>query len=170
VPVRISEIPEEGRDYSLDADERTREAIAATVGVEAIPRLHAAFTLTRRGRDGLHVTGEITALVSQTCVVTLEPMQSDVSEPVDIAFTAAGKRSSSGVAVELSVDAAEPPEPLENGIVDLGRVAVEFLALGIDPYPRKEGAAFELPVSAGEAAEAAAAHPFAALQALKKSP
>jgi hypothetical protein len=168
VPVRISEIPEEGRSYRLDADERAREAIAHAMGVEAIPRLHAAFTLTRQGRDGLHVTGEITARVGQTCVVTLEPMQSDVAEPVDIAFTAAGKRAPSAFSVELSVDAAEPPEPLENGIVDLGRVAVEFLTLGIDPYPRRDGAAFEAPVSEG--AEAAVAHPFAALEALKKRP
>ena len=170
VPVRISDIPEEGRSYGLDADERTREAIARSVGVESISRLHAAFTLTRQGRDGLHVSGEITARVGQTCVVTLEPMQSDIAEPLDIAFTAAGKRAPSAVAVELSVDAAEPPEPLENGIIDLGRVAVEFLTLGIDPYPRREGVAFEAPVSERDAAEAAVAHPFAALEALKKRP
>jgi hypothetical protein len=30
-------------------------------------------------------------------------------------------------------------------MVDLGAVATEFLVLGIDPYPRKPGAAFELP-------------------------
>jgi hypothetical protein len=166
--VRISEIPEEGRSYVLDADERTRDAIAHAVAVESIPRLRAAFTLNRQGRDGLHVSGEVKALVGQTCVVTLDPMQSEVAEPVDIAFTAAGKRSSPNVAVEFSLDAADPPEPLENGIVDLGRVAVEFLALGIDSYPRKEGAAFEAPVSEADTAASAAAHPFAALQALKK--
>ena len=167
VPVRISEIPEEGRSYQLDADERTRDAVARAVVVDAIPRLHAAFTLTRRGRDGLHVSGEVTALVDQACVVTLEPMQSEVAEPVDIAFTAAGSRSPPAVAVELSLDAEDPPEPLENGTVDLGHVAVEFLTLGIDPYPRKEGVAFEPPVSEANI-EAAAGHPFAALQALKK--
>lgn len=168
VPVRISEVPEEGRSYRLEADERTRARVAGTVSVEAIPSLRATFTLTRQGRDGLHVTGEVTALIGQTCVVTLEPMQSEVAEPVDITFTAAGKRSAPSVTVELTPDAADPPEPLENGILDLGRVAVEFLALGIDPYPRKEGVAFAPPMSEADAAEIASAHPFAVLQVLKK--
>ena len=37
------------------------------------------------------------------------------------------------------------PEPLIDGVVDLGALATEFLILGLDPYPRKPGAVFELP-------------------------
>ena len=168
VPVRISEIPSEGRDYSLEADERTRTAIAASIGIRALPRLRANYTLSRKGRSGLRVTGEVTASVRQTCVVTLEPMETTVAEAVDLLFTAEGERSPPTVAVDLSggADAPDPPEPLENGTVDLGRIAVEFLVLGIDPYPRKPDASFQPPASEPE--EDAAAHPFAALQALKK--
>jgi hypothetical protein len=53
-------------------------------------------------------------------------------------------------------------EELRNGAVDLGVIAVEFLLLGLDPYPRKPGATFDLP-AVGDAEE----HPFAALAALK---
>jgi uncharacterized metal-binding protein YceD (DUF177 family) len=168
VPVRISEIASEGRDYSLEADDRTRAAIAAAIGIPALPRLRADFTLSRKGRDGLRVSGEVTASVGQNCVVTLEPMETNVAEAVDLVFTAEGERSPPIVAVDLSggADAPDPPEPLENGTVDLGRIAVEFLVLGIDPYPRKPDASFEPPVSEPE--KDAAAHPFAALQALKK--
>jgi hypothetical protein len=35
------------------------------------------------------------------------------------------------------------PEPLTDGSVDLGVIATEYFLLGIDPYPRKEGAVFE---------------------------
>jgi len=168
VPVRISEIPQEGRSYRLEADERIRAAVASAAGVTAVPQLHADFTLTRRGRDGLRVSGQVTALVEQTCVVSLEPMESGVSESVELAFTADGERAPPSLAVDVSasLDAADPPEPLENGSVDLGRIAVEFLVLGIDPYPRKADAHFEAPANASE--EDAAAHPFAALQRLKK--
>ena len=48
-------------------------------------------------------------------------------------------------------------------MVDLGALAIEFLILGIDPYPRKAGAQFAAP-----AVEDASEHPFAALEALKK--
>ena len=62
-----------------------------------------------------------------------------------------------------AVDADEPPEPLQDGVVDLGAVATEFLLLGIDPYPRKPDAVFDAP-PAGDPAD----KPFAALAALKK--
>ena len=60
-------------------------------------------------------------------------------------------------------DGDEPPEPLVGGTIDLGALATEFLLLGIDPYPRKAGAEFAPPK-----AEDDGAHPFAALEALKK--
>ena len=47
--------------------------------------------------------------------------------------------------------------------VNFGQLAVEFLALSLDPYPRKPGAVFE---GAGDAAPAKES-PFAALEALK---
>ena len=168
IPVRISEIPQEGRSYRLDGDAQIRAAVAAAVGVSALPRLQAELTLTRPGRDELRVTGEVTAVVDQTCVVTLEPVETNVAEPVDLMFTAGGERSPPIVAVDLSAgaDVPDPPEPLENGTVDLGRIAVEFLVLGIDPYPRKPDVSFQPPADAPE--DDAAAHPFAALQALKK--
>ena len=63
----------------------------------------------------------------------------------------------------MTLDAEDPPEMLRDGAVDLGAVAIEFLLLGIDPYPRKPGAVFDAP-PAGDPVS----HPFAALAALKK--
>ena len=36
-------------------------------------------------------------------------------------------------------------DPIENGLIDLGEVVVETLALEIDPYPRKDGELFNSP-------------------------
>jgi hypothetical protein len=57
----------------------------------------------------------------------------------------------------------DPPEPIVNGMIDLGRVATDALFLGIDPYPRKPDAVFDQPEVAADAED----HPFAALKALK---
>ena len=57
----------------------------------------------------------------------------------------------------------DPPEPIVNDVIDLGRVATDALFLGIDPYPRKPDAVFEQPVVAADPED----HPFAALKALK---
>src|SRR5215831_13296904 len=86
VPVALHEVPETGRSFALVADERTRAAIAKLAGLRALPRLEAHFEVMRRGRDGLHVTGTIAATVGQDCVVTLEPIASEIEEPVDLAF------------------------------------------------------------------------------------
>ena len=53
-------------------------------------------------------------------------------------------------------------EELVDGAIDLGAIAIEFLILGIDPYPRKADAVFEAPAAGDDPA----AHPFAALAAL----
>ena len=60
----------------------------------------------------------------------------------------------------------DPPEPIENGIIDLGRLATDALYLAIDPYPRKPDAVFEPLVEAADPED----HPFAALKALKVKP
>ncbi len=42
--------------------------------------------MTRRGADGLHVAGRVSATVGQNCVVTLEPLANEVDETVDLVF------------------------------------------------------------------------------------
>lgn len=162
VPVRVDDVPAEGTHLRLAADAAVRERIVRSAGLVALLRLEAAFDLARRDRDGLRVTGTVSAEVEQTCVVTLEPVRNAVREQVELAFSpAAAGRGDGGVPAE---PAAGEPEPLEGGTVDLGALAVEFLMLGIDPYPRKPGAVFEPPADLQ-----AQAHPFAALAALKPS-
>jgi len=162
VPIRVEDVPETGRRVELAAGESIRTTLAQAAGVNGLTRLEATFDLTRRGRSGLHVVGEISASVRQTCVVTLESILNEVVEPVDLLFAPA--RAQTSPAAELPVEAGYPPEPIVDGRLDLGALATEFLILGIDPYPRKPGAVFEAPPSADRDATA-----FAALAALKKS-
>jgi uncharacterized metal-binding protein YceD (DUF177 family) len=126
-----------------------------------VPRLSARFDVTRRGHDGLHVTGKVSATVRQTCVVTLEPLENEIEEAVDVTFVPDHERSGEPIR-EDELGAHDPPEALVGGTVDLGIVTTEFLILGIDPYPRKSGVVFTPPES-----EDPADHPFAALAALK---
>jgi hypothetical protein len=164
-PVALHEVSETGRHVELVADEATRAAVAQAIGLRALPRLAASFDVARQGREGLHVTGRILATVGQTCVVTLEPIDSEIEETVDIAFApeAAPELSDEAGSGRSRVAAEDAPEPLVGGVVDLGMVATEFLALGIDPHPRKSGAEFSAPAAGDDTPK-----PFAALAALKK--
>jgi hypothetical protein len=165
VPVAVDQVPEIGRHFDLAANDQTRAEVAKLAGLAALPRLAAQFDVSRHGRAGLRVEGRVTATVGQICGVTLEPIENEIDEPIDVIFSpdvapAIGDATDRS---EIEVSGDDGPEPLVNGVVDLGAVAVEFLILAIDPYPRKPGAEFEPP-----AAESDARGPFAALAALKK--
>src|SRR5215217_6100488 len=164
VPVVADEVPESGRHFDLIADEPIRTAVAKLASLRALPELTASFDVTRYGRNGLHVIGTVSATVGQVCVVTLDPMEEKLKEPVDVIF-APQKTGTPGDNGELEIEAtaADAPEPLIGGIVDLGALATEFLILGINPYPRKPEAEFQPPAAGDDSG-----HPFAALAALKK--
>jgi hypothetical protein len=168
VPVLIHEVPDTGRHFDLVADDRICSAIATAADLRGVSRLEAAFDVARLGRDGLHVVGRVRAHVVQTCVVTLEPIEADVDEVVDLKFSAQlddrePEFREAGAAID--VDLEDATEPLVGDRIDLGDIATECLILGVDPYPRKPGAVFELPSIAEQSS-----HPFAALSALKKQP
>jgi len=159
VPVRVEDVPETGLHFDLVADDHVRAGLAALAGVPGLPRLEAAIDVTRQG-NGLRATGRVSATVGQTCVVTLEPMENQVDEAIDVTF--APSSTDDLAHPDAAFEADEPPEVLLDGTADLGAIAAEFLLLGIDPYPRKPDAEFAPP-----AAEGAATTPFAALAKLK---
>jgi uncharacterized metal-binding protein YceD (DUF177 family) len=166
-PIRLDELPESGAHRVLEADAPTRAAIARVAGLVELPRLSARLEAQRRGAAGLHVIGTVSATVVQSCVVTLEPVTNEIAEAVDLMFepaSAAPARSEAEIEVDPE-EAGDPPEPLVDGTVDLGALAIEFLLLGLDPYPRKPDAVFSVPH-----ADESVTSPFAALAALKPKP
>lgn len=164
VPVSVHEVPLTGRHFELKADEAARAAIARSADLRALPRLEATFDVSRGEPGGLHVTGRVCATVGQVCVVTLDPIENEIEEMVDLIFVPGAAptvgEAPGRVAVEAATD--EVLEPLLNDTVDLGAIATEFLILGIDLYPRKPEVIFQAPPT-----DDASEHPFAALAKLR---
>jgi uncharacterized metal-binding protein YceD (DUF177 family) len=149
VPVTLEDIPETGQHFDLEADAEVRAAVAKVAGLRSLPRLTANFDVTRRGIDGLHVVGAVSATVGQTCVVTLDPVDNEIEETIDLTFVPQQAPQSEG---DGEAEKPEPrdvkwddPETLIDGTLNLGALATEFLILGLDPYPRKPGAMFQPP-------------------------
>jgi hypothetical protein len=165
VPVRVHEIPESGRHFELKADGPARALIARLADLRSLPRLEASFDVTRQGANGVRVVGQVSATVGQICVVTLDPIENEITEAVDLVFEPQAPSDPGGTpgrAGLVDIPSVDAPEPLVNDTVDLGVMAMEFMILGIDPYPRKPGAVFQAPSTGDEAA-----HPFAALAKLR---
>jgi hypothetical protein len=166
IPVAATEVPETGKHVELVADAPIRAEIAKLAGVTSVPRLEAQFDLMRHGQGDLRVVGRVVATVEQNCVVTLEPMQTDIDETVEVMFmTSTGQRPEPGEIEQIhTLDEDDRRQTLDDGSVDLGALATEFVFLGINPYPRKAGAVFDAPPAAADPQ----GRPFAALAALKK--
>jgi len=167
VPVVIDQIPEHGLHRAIEAPETAREAIARLAELREVRQLSATFDLARRGGK-VHVVGHVRGRVGQTCVVSLEPMDTEIDEAIDLTFAspAAGPVIDDHAASELAGKGGEDaPEPLLGNSIDLAAIAAEFLVLAIDPYPRKDGAEFAPPT-----VEETGNKPFATLAALQKNP
>jgi Large ribosomal RNA subunit accumulation protein YceD len=166
-PVAVAQIPETGVHREIEADAAVRRAMAEIAGLREVISARASFDVMPR-RDGrFHVAGEVTALVRQSCVVTLEEIENKIIEPIDLIFAPPEQIPQMADLVdeaeESDAETPDPPEPILGGVIDLGRVATDALYLGIDPYPRKADAVFEPVVEAADPED----HPFAALKALK---
>lgn len=168
-PVIVAQIPDTGLHRKLEASAVELQAIAEVGGLREVLSASADFDVVPKSGGRVQVRGHVRARIGQTCVVTLEPIESDIEEQVDLTFAPEAEVRKMADLIEERRDDAEPPEVIDppeaivNGIIDLGRIATDALFLAVDPYPRKEGAVFEADVVAPDPED----HPFAALKALQ---
>jgi hypothetical protein len=162
-PVSAERLPEEGLEVVIEATPEERTALAKDFKLPAIHALEGRFRLTGTPRR-VHVAGIVKARVEQVCVVTLDPFEDDIEEEVEVDFAGAGAGTApaTGEGPGGEMPDYEPPDEIAGGHIDLGALTAEFLALGLDPYPRKPGADFSYE-GEGDTAES----PFAALKGLK---
>lgn len=157
--VSVGDLPGRGLEITVEPTPAEREALARDFGLVSVDSLKGTFKLVRKGRL-VRVTGEVKGTVQQTCVVTMEAFPAEVQEPVDVRY--AEEVFEPGEEVELTQADLDAPEPIVAGGIDVGALTAEFLALGLDPYPRKPGVSFDFEAPGHEDAS-----PFAALAALK---
>ena len=156
--VKASNVPEAGIDVSIDADPEECAATAQRLGVSEIRALSLDVSVKPWRKGGLRVDGGVRGHVTQPCVVTLEPVEELVEESFKALFAAESETARVFADAEIVIDAMEdddPPEALNRGEVDVCQIAIEHLALGINPYPRKDGVSLEdeLPSQDGEVPE-----------------
>ena len=167
VPVTVVQIPDTGLHRDIEAGPAAREAMAEAAGLREILSASASLDVTPKSGGRVHVTGRVRARIGQTCVVTLDPIENELDEPIDLVFAPPEQIPDLSAlvdeAAESETETPDPPEPIINGVIDLGRLATDALFLAVDPYPRRPDAVFEPPVETADPMD----HPFAALKALR---
>ena len=150
-----------GSPSRVEANEEERAALARDFKLPAIRALVGEYRL-KSSAKGVHVAGTVRAAITQICVVTLDPFDSDLVEEVEVDFA-----ESAGMPAEPPTEIAdyEPPDEIVNGQVDLGALTAEFLALGLDPVSAQARRRLQL---RGRGRRQRPIRPFAALGSLKR--
>jgi hypothetical protein len=169
-PVAVIQIPETGLARDIEANPEQKQGMAALGGILGVDRVRAELLLVPIKGGTIHVTGRVFGRLTQSCVVTLDPIESDFDEPIDLIFAPPSQIRDLADSVDEDIESEEetpdPPEPIDNGFIDLGKLATDAVFLGLDPYPRKPDAVFQ-PLIEPTAPEE---HPFAALKSLQLDP
>ena len=161
--LRLDQI-RDGERLDLVADDQERVGVAKRLGLLSLDRLEAHVALSRSG-NVVRAEGRLVASLSQSCVVTGDPIAASVDEPFAILFTP--EPASGGPDEEVELGETDCDVVFHNGAaIDLGGAIADTLALSIDPYPRSAGADAALK-EAGILSEEQAS-PFAVLAGLKR--
>jgi len=115
----------------LEADAGQRTALATRFTILSLDLLTASLEV-KRDTNGIRITGKVHGAGTQPCVASGEPVPFLVTERIALLLTQA---TPEGGEIELS-RADLDVEPLEGENVDLGEIAAQAFALGLDPYPR----------------------------------
>tara|TARA_R110000868_G_scaffold29889_10_gene111068 strand:+ start:6719 stop:7288 length:570 start_codon:yes stop_codon:yes gene_type:complete len=131
VVVSLDSIGDEPRRMEISAGGEERSALSRRFGLVSIEKFASDLVLAwiKPGKV-LSLKGRISANVTQSCVVTLDPVAAEVDEEVDIVFS---KNP------EQTADIIDPneAETLEGEEIDVGEIVSEELSLALDPYPRR---------------------------------
>lgn len=156
-----------------EAGNAERALIANALAIPGCSRFTASYTIAAINRGRFRVTGEISADLVRTCVVTLDDFEQTLDVPFEIEFWPADQLATAnpeqGSQREVEIDAlsGEDPEPIVNGRLEIGPLLYQFVAAEMDPFPRHPDAELErtvadTPQGGGEE------HPFSALSRLKR--
>lgn len=167
-PFAWERVQPKGTTVTLDASADECRAMAEALGILEVKSAHAELTIVPWRKTGFRLSGVVTADVAQACVVSLDPVDEHVSEPMNLEFLPESEIVPVDEdEIEVDLEAKDPPEPIYGPFVDLGVLVTEFVAIGLDPYPRKPGVEF-VPVIEDDGSDDVPESPFASLASLKE--
>jgi len=138
---RVAEIAEAGLQQTRTATAAERKALAQVLDVLSCDDVKASYKVHALGNGRYRVSGNVSARLMRKCVLTLEPIAQALEESFDVEFWPAEALPLT-TDTEVEVLTATEFEPIDHGLIDVGRIVSETLSAGLDPYPRKPNAVF----------------------------
>ena len=142
---KIDEISSNGVSGTLEVSAQDCAAIAKFLDLLSLDSMRMDFNLQRSGRGRFKLKAHLIADVAQSCVLTLESIESKVDEQFNIEFwppedVAQLESEAEEAGMDVPLDG---PEPILEGRIDIGQMAYEHFAAALEPYPRNPDASFD---------------------------
>ena len=142
-PQRVDRISSSGIVREIAAGKDERRALARRFGIVSLDALSARVVLRRTSVGDVGVSARVVARVVQECVVTLDPVGSEIDEEVALLFRPVAEETLAERTVVIPAD--EDFEPFVGELLDIGEMVAVELALRLDPFPRSPGAGTAIP-------------------------
>ena len=171
-PVKVGNVANNPLNFELSADEKECRDLAQVWNVEDVLALSAKVRITKWKRDGIRVTGHFNGHLVQNCVVSLEPVETQIEDEFVAFFVPetsrlAKKDTTTDNEIIIDIEADDAPDIYSGNSIDLGEIVAEYAAMAIDPYPKREGAMIEQKFTEPADIKDDTPSPFAALSSIK---
>ncbi len=140
--VKMSALNHEPESYSAKATPAECEALMRRLDLIGLKDFSVEAEI-KKWRNGVRITGRITADVMQKCIVTLEPVPDHIDEEFDRGYLperdiVGDAKPGQEIEIEDDSELGDLPDVLGETL-DLGELASEALSLALSPYPRADG-------------------------------
>jgi len=137
-PITVENIPNKGVRVKLEPNLEELTLLMNRFDLLGLVNMKAALHVKPlSGGHKIRIIGTVQADVVQACIVNLSPVSSQINEEFEIDFSPEAYIEHD---VEMSLADDDACEPIEDGVLDLGEIVAQQLALLINPYPRSETA------------------------------
>jgi hypothetical protein len=143
-----SKLAKKGERIKGSADASLLVEVAAQLKILRVDSLEWELVAKPWGKKGFRLDGVVKGTVAQACTITLAPVVEQIEEVLDLRFvpeeTFKEKPRKPGFEEDINFDASpeDEPETYAGDVFDAMPFVIEHLALGLDPYPRADGAEF----------------------------
>jgi uncharacterized metal-binding protein YceD (DUF177 family) len=166
-PVPVSELLRgDVVTLTIAAGDAERRALAEFLNIPEVKSLAARLKVRAEPGRRFVLDGTVAADLVQSCVVTLDPVETRVEGPIRRVYLDTPPDQEDADLDPFDDDA---PDLIDGGVIDAGAAVCEYIALEMEPYPRAKHAPEpeNTAENGGGEGDAPANNPFAVLAQLR---
>lgn len=139
--IKVAELKSGSRTFELVMSDSDLAELAERFGLNAIRSLTAIVEIQDKGpRQGVLLKGKIKADLDQHCVVSNDPVPSNIDTDLYLRLVGPEELERLDEAEAFLDPEADEYDALEGDEINLGEVVAQTVSMSLDQFPRKESA------------------------------